>query len=194
MVPCSISVPTAKRTLSPAWHWARKVSVRLCTCVLGVPRTRESRRYGTRTSVPSSVTTWAYVRPFLATYPATARCPSGKVTRSATCTCDPSARRLCSIRDSQAQGQQRARWVIHRPASMAPQRYIISANGHTPPPVHTPQRGGQPSQAAHAVDNHPWCTRRGRTSSVSSSSVMRHACWHGRRLGPQEHGSAGAES
>src|SRR3989442_1114931 len=100
----------------------------------------------------------------------------------------------CSIRDSQAQGQQRARWVIHRPASMAPQRYIISANGHTPPPVHTPKHGGQPSQAAHAVDNHLWCTRRGRTSSVSSSSVMRHACWHGRRLGPQEHGSTGAES
>ena len=46
---------------------------------------------------PSSVTTWAYVRPFLATWPVTVRCPSRKVTRSATCTCWAGGECLCAI-------------------------------------------------------------------------------------------------
>ena len=98
----------------------------------------------------------------------------------------------CSIRDSQAQGQQRARWVIHRPASTAPGRCSISTHGHTLPPVHTQKRRGQPIQAAHTIDNDPWGTRQERTSQVPYASVKRHACWHDRPPGPQEHGSAGA--
>jgi len=67
MVPWSVSVPTAKRTWSPACHWARNVSVWLARTSGTSPGRGRGRRYGTCTSVPSSVTTWATLRPFLAT-------------------------------------------------------------------------------------------------------------------------------
>src|SRR4029453_15132458 len=122
-----------------------------------------------------------------ATYPATVRALSAKVTRSATCTCCPAGRLSCSMRDSYAQGQPQGRWVLQRPASLALRRRLIDATRHNPPPVYPP---------APAVENDLWGTR-GRAHGIDTvrdgpplagalGEGHRYAFWHDRSPGHQD--------